>query len=429
MTAAAWVTGCYHPSAQEGLPCSETTHTCPGDQVCDLTRSPPSCSPGGGSTPDAGPDGPAPVDCMTSAGCPASLPVCDLGLGQCRGCVADLECASTVCHELAGSCVDESKALFVTPSGVDNPSCTKLAPCASVRAALMVITPPRRTIRVADGTYTQSFTVRSGTGGPVVISGIDRLPAGAVFQPGVGDLQTDPGAEVVIEGVTVARPGNSGLVNRGTSTLSHVRVTEAGFAGVDNRGGSLILLDSQVDATQGVGIESNNLLEVQRCEVFGNIDGGISASGGFTIVNSVIHDNGMLGSTLGGAKLSANAGKPAVFRFNTLAGNNTGPTGAAVQCDTAFAVEDSIIYSSNMGSLAPLTPSCAPRFCLFDTNPPAGTGNVQGDPMFVASTNFHVKPSSPAIDKADPAATEPLDLDGAPRPTGTARDIGADEQP
>ncbi|CAN5874153.1 hypothetical protein BH11MYX3_BH11MYX3_38360 [soil metagenome] len=426
VTAAAWATACYRPSAQEGLPCSEPSHTCPGDQVCDLQQSPPICTDPGAGT-DAAPDQ-AGGECSTSSDCPGNAPVCETSVGVCRGCEADLECASGVCHELAGTCVDESKALFVTPSGVDNQSCTKLAPCGSVRTALFVITPARRTIRVDDGTYTQNYTIKSNNGGPVVISGIDRSPAGAVFQTGGADLQTDPGSTAVIEGITIAKAGNIGLINRGTTTLSRVRVTEAGFVGIDNRGGSLILLDSQVDATQGIGIESNNVLEVQRSEVFDNRDGGISASGGFTIVNTVIHNNGALSSAVGGAKLGANAGKPAVFRFNTVAGNKAGPNGSAVQCDSAFAVEDSLLVG-NLSLLGPLTMSCAPRFCLFDTSPPAGTGNLQGDPMFVSITDFHVLPSSPAVDKADPAATEISALDGGRRPTGAARDIGADEQP
>jgi hypothetical protein len=50
--------------------------------------------------------------------------------------------------------------------------------------------------------------------------------------------------------------------------------------------------------------------------------------------------------------------------------------------------------------------------------------------MFVnATSDFHVLAGSPAIDNADPAATELVDFEGGGRPRGSARDIGADEQP
>jgi hypothetical protein len=59
-----------------------------------------------------------------------------------------------------------------------------------------------------------------------------------------------------------------------------------------------------------------------------------------------------------------------------------------------------------------------------------GANNVFGiDPQFVDPTtrDFHLKMSSPAIDAADPSATESHDFDLLPRPQGASRDIGAFE--
>ena len=67
------------------------------------------------------------------------------------------------------------------------------------------------------------------------------------------------------------------------------------------------------------------------------------------------------------------------------------------------------------------------RFVVDD--PPDGSGNLMGDPAFVAAGDFHIGPTSAARDAANPAATSLRDIDGEPRPLGAGRDIGADEIP
>ena len=410
VSAASWLVGaCYHPTAQVGLPCS-ANHTCPGDQVCDLGQNPPTCVD---ELIDAGLDGP------------------DTSTGGCR---ADIECEGA-CHELTGQCVAEANVIYVSPTGADNPTCTKTLPCATINTALQRVTATRALIRVADGSYPDQWNLRRrGSINPtVIISGTDVDPAGAAFAPGngAGDLQTDPDTILVLEGVTIKGAEQNGLLVRGTATLSHVVIEGSGESGIDTRlGSTLIVLDSRIQGGQRVGISSTQSLEVQRSQVLNNIAGGITASGAFTIVNTVIANNGMqLNGTFGGARLVAAAGKPAVFRFNTVTKNTGGSLASGVQCDTAVTIEDSIVHS-NMGSLFPeLGAMCAPKYCLLATSPAFGN-NVQGNPMFVnATSDFHVIAGSPAIDNADPAATETVDFEGGARPRGNARDIGADEQP
>lgn len=59
-------------------------------------------------------------------------------------------------------------------------------------------------------------------------------------------------------------------------------------------------------------------------------------------------------------------------------------------------------------------------------------GTFVADPQFVdvATRNFHVKASSPAVDMAVPSIfglASPPDLDGTPRPQGPKPDLGAYE--
>jgi hypothetical protein len=288
---------------------------------------------------------------------------------------------------------------------------------------------------VADGSYPDDWDVkRRGSAMPtVIISGTDRDPAGAVFALGntTSDVQTDPDTTLVLEGVTIKGAKQNGLVVRGTATLSRVVIEGSGGIGIDTRfGATLTVLDSRIQGGQGVGISSMDSLEVQRSQVLSNVAGGITASGAFTIVNTVIANNGMpLGGMLGGVRLASIPGKPAVFRFNTVTKNNGGSLAAGVQCDSPVMLEDSIIQGNNVLIFPELGASCAPKYCLLATASPTGN-NVQGNPMFVnAASDFHLTAGSPAIDKADPAATETVDFEGGNRPHGSARDIGADELP
>jgi serine/threonine protein kinase len=60
-----------------------------------------------------------------------------------------------------------------------------------------------------------------------------------------------------------------------------------------------------------------------------------------------------------------------------------------------------------------------------------GDGNMNEDPAFVDPENrdFHLQPTSPVRDAADPTANLKRDIDGDTRPAGGRSDMGADEVP
>lgn len=377
---------------------------------------------------DAGVDGAA-VTCGTSGECPAATPVCDPVAGACRTCRADSECDGA-CHELTGACVQESAVLYVSPTGTDNTSCSKAAPCGTVLAAVSQISSGRSFVRVADGAYVDGWNVRGRPGvTAVVISGTDLAPDGANFMPGGGvDLETEGNVSLVLEGVTIADAAKSGLIVRGPTTVSRVVISGAQSFGIDVRpAGNLRLADSEIRGSVGPAIQGSGLVEIQRSRVIGNPGGGVIATGGYTIVNTILANNGAPLARLGGAVLAPVAGRPAVFRFNTVTRNNGG-TAVGVDCTSPATLDSSIIVGNGSGLFPELSSVCAPTYSLLATL--SDGHNIAGDPMFVnPMSDYHVLPASPAVDAADPAATETVDVDGGKRPTGAARDIGADEQP
>ncbi|HEY6106047.1 MAG TPA: choice-of-anchor Q domain-containing protein, partial [Anaeromyxobacteraceae bacterium] len=54
--------------------------------------------------------------------------------------------------------------------------------------------------------------------------------------------------------------------------------------------------------------------------------------------------------------------------------------------------------------------------------------SLQADPMFLSSSDFHVSPTSPAINTGTSTRAPATDFDGVARPQGAGFDIGAFER-
>jgi hypothetical protein len=431
--------GCFHPNAADNVPCTADL-TCPDGQKCDTSQNPPVCvfeihDASVTQHDDAAIDAP-PMGCVTTADCTnLAVGVCDQTTHTCRGCLQDSECLGHVCVESTAACVDPSNALFVAPTGSDASTCfTEGAPCLSITGALNKLTGNRRTIRVADGTYTESWVF--GTSNPVVISGTTPSSANTTvnfaatgFGTGTHDhVVESSGTPLTLEGITFENATNEGVrltSGAAKSTLFAVAI-RGSVGGIDCNNCDLTLVRSTVGPNTGIGIAASGagpILHVERCNVHNNAGVGLALnSSTYNVTNTFVVDNNDGGVTID------TPGANSHFQFNTIANNTSATLPVGVRCATATALSNTIV--ANNGAAPQIAAgTCNATYSLFDdaTGAP-GTGNRTGAPVFANTGDYHIKNGSVARSNADPGATLNVDYDGETRPQG-ARDIGADEIP
>lgn len=132
------------------------------------------------------------------------------------------------------------------------------------------------------------------------------------------------------------------------------------------------------------------------------------------MVNNVIYLNGGVDSAVGGVSIFQ-PGATAVFAFNTLSDNDQKTGEGGIFCFHSATIASSIVYGNVNGDVSA---NCALSHSHVTSD---------GDPLFIGSGDYHLQATSPCIDGGDPASPVTTDIDGDPRPQGTAPDIGADE--
>lgn len=435
--------GCYHPTVGEDVPCT-ADFMCPSGQQCDTTRSPPTCVSVLG---DAGRDTNKIIDsaidapgamCQSSVDCTvAAQPFCQLSTHTCRACEADVECNSHLCSESAGTCVDLAAALYVAPAptGSDANACTtEGSPCATISGALGKLTATRHSIRVANGTYSDSIVLVAANG-PILVSGetasfknttINFTATG--FGSGTHDhVMEGTNLTLTVEGMSLRGGTTEGvrMSGGGKVTLYEVELTnDAG--GVDCNGSTCVVEQSSITGNAGIGIASSatgTVLTVGQSVIANNTLAGIDTGNtSYTIVNSIITNN------LGGGVVIGTLGATHRFDFNTVADNGGATTPTGIRCAAAATAITNSIFSGN-GTAPQIATNCSATYSLFTDTNPGGTGNVQGLSSFVGASNYHITASSAARNAADPGSGEATDIDGEHRPQGAGRDMGADEIP
>ncbi|HUH03884.1 MAG TPA: right-handed parallel beta-helix repeat-containing protein [Kofleriaceae bacterium] len=407
------------PGCADSPSCPETAPICSADHACEA------CDPGAdGAAACAARDSARPLcradgrcaECLSAIDCTGDVTraFCDADRGTCRGCTSHDECTSEVCNRSIGTCAETAGIIYVdNDGGADGAGCgSQVSPCLTIAGsagALRQLDAVRRTIRVRAGiqAYAESLDL---DGLALVIVG-----AGASLRPVVSDtaaIVVHNGANVTIDGLRIE--GASG---------------NADADGVRCEGTGSILRLSAVTVTEnddlGVDISDPCELRLSRSVVSGNLNGGVRVrSDAFELVNNFIINNGGAIAAVGGAHF-AQTGTTSTRRFdyNTVAGNESAAANG-VTCDSALTGTGNIVWGNATGTQA--SANCSWTYSDIGGGA-AGTGNIDVDPMFVASDDVHLMPGSPCIDAADPTATLAIDIDGDTRPRGAGVDIGADE--
>ncbi len=404
----------------------DSTHGCAASApVCAIDMS--ACSACGDSTECASfPDAPVCdtmsggcVQCVSTADCASATPVCDRG--ACRACNADSDCASGACA-VDGTCVDPTSIIYVAPAGVDAGACSQASPCATIAFAVGQTTFDRNQIVLASGTYATTATLFSPAAGALFLHG-----GGATLTP---DDPTQPiltmaTSATTISNLTITAPTSSAFTivttGGGIATMQAITLHDAPPLGIGGpvTAHDLTILDSTAAA---IHMDFGGVLTLDRATIVGGTTGieGVATSQG----ESEIHlTNVMVAATTGpGLDLSKTKGDVA---FVTVAYAGTAsPTGAQLACGGIVAISSSIFWASDATHLA-TTGTCMLSSTI--AGPQAAFGAMNTDPMFVnpIASDFHLKPTSPAVDAV--SSGPPDDFEGDARPQGAGYDIGADE--
>jgi hypothetical protein len=383
------------------------------------------------------------ASCRSSADCSADAPMCDDG--ACRGC----EAGGALCLEVAS-------VQYVTTDGNDSGSCTRAQPCRTLQFAVNQASAARRGINLGAGTY-ETVTVRIENKA-VIVSGavasvVPPIPSEPPPEVPPAAIEVLGSADVILERLTVKRAAGDGIVCRGVDTatprltLVNAYVIDSGGRGIVATSCILEVKASQVKRSGRTAIDVlGGTATVSRSIVQDNRDGGISVAGaGFELSNNVIAGNGGFQAGFGGVRLAQIGGvTPRRFEFNTVAWNAGAEGGvngvSCVEVSAPITLSSSIVWDNRAGGSVSEVggAQCTWTYSIIGPQEQvqAGDQNLNVDPKIIGFSedvlraNYHLMPDSPAIDAADPAATERTDIDGERRPAarGAGRaDIGADE--
>lgn len=375
------------------------------------------------------------VECLQNDHCPSTKPACDAS-HVCRECISDDDCASTVCDLTVGTCTAEEKILYATPTGSDAATCTKTDPC-SISHAVALVDATKQTVKAAPGNYTVAFTL--DTGKTIIIDGF-----GATLSAPAGQRNFDivDGSRLRLVGLTLINSSTSGAgVTCQAASPCVVDLEQVSIDCADTAilmyPGSATIDRSYVRTRQSTKVTLlaiNASITVTRSTIdggYGSIAEGAQSI--LRITNSVIKNQATL-AYAGASILGSTDYGSAFVSFSTVI-NAPVPCGSgSPRCaggtDYGSCTENTIIL--NGGASNSIQGACVVNHSIVypQSTSLGGVGNQIGvDPLLVdfANASYHLMPTSPAIDAADPAATTAIDYDGVARPQGPRSDIGAFE--
>jgi hypothetical protein len=339
---------------------------------------------------------------------------------DCRTCSKDSECDSGACDLAGGTCVGQGAIRYASPTGSAADPCTKTTPC-SVQHAAELVDMAHAYIVLSHGRY-EGFIGLVGKATAIVGNNATIAFTSPDFGISVGDGSSITMRDIQFEEPLGVLTDRLGWIDIGSSKLDidNMRSDVKTMPLIYGRGGDTITMrrSNVIGATPHV-----TRLVADSCFFH---TGGPAITGSIELTNSIITSD----SSPENSGFAIQINSTSTLNPNSKIFNNT-LVGGRVVCNVSGSL---IQFTSNI--FYNHTSMDAPSGCAYQYNlvTPAmtlgGNGNTTGDPMFVdlASSDFHLKAGSVAIDAADPTLVSiDRDYDGTHRPQGTRSDIGAFE--
>lgn len=395
------------------------------------------------------------VACLENSHCTSSsAPICELSNNTCRGCTADTECPSGVCLAASGTCAVPAQILYLNAAtGLNNPNCSKEAPCKTMLHVKDLVNATRNVIRVvgplneqgalqakvhvdgdgSDWTFAGQVLGVTTSAAAVTVEGFFMRNAGGVAMEPV--IQCLNMGSLRLHNVRVGNSANQGeavfSVCDTTITKSVIRNTTGPGVLVRNR--SLTIQESELSENLAYAIRTENAaVTLARNKISGKPSGAalvqLDNSPTLLVENNLVTTDSP--STTG--ILVLNGPSSGQLRFNTLANEAlAGHSAEGITCSGTSIVTSNVIawqYGAAQGVNA-----CARRYNAVDSNTPVGNGegNVSAPfaSLFLGVKVYTLASGSSAQGLGEPGLKVATDIDGKPRPAEGRLDAGAYETP
>lgn len=313
-------------------------------------------------------------------------------------------------------------------------------------------------IIVRDGVYTgagntnvnflgKRITVRSQNGPENCIVDCENTARGFIFN-------SNETSSSVLEGITItngfAFGDGGGLYVHGSSpTIRNCVISSCRTSGPPS--GVPIALDNDDVGNGGGMYVRNSSATVDRCVVANNTshsDGGgiYCTDSSISLINCNVVDNQ---STEDGGGIEANSYASVAIINCSIVGNYCGERGGGIDAinGSNVTVTNCILWGNSGTGQVGISGWYDPSFVTIgysdvqggqsgvfidfqwceDCALVWGGGNIDADPLFVGTGDYHLTPASPCIDAGTLIGASDEDIDEESRPFGGGNDMGADE--